>query len=87
MSGLTGSADSALSLDRIYFEDTLAAKVDRVASLDLDVFIDDLIDVFEQPHFPARTQAILFAGLDAARGARFRSAASWAEIQNEVFAA
>jgi hypothetical protein len=87
LSGLTGSADSALSLDRIYFEDTLAAKVDRVASLDLDVFIDDLIDVFEQPHFPARTRAILFAGLDAARGARFRSAASWAEIQNEVFAA
>ena len=68
LSGLTGSADSALSLD-------------------LDVFIDDLIDVFEQPHFPARTRAILFAGLDAARGARFRSAASWAEIQNEVFAA
>jgi hypothetical protein len=86
-SGLIGSADSALSLDRIYFEDTLAAKVDRVASLELDVFIDDLVDVFEQPHFPQRTRPILFASADASRHGRYRPVASWAEIQNEVFAA
>ena len=43
-----------MHLDDVYFEDTLAAKVDRLASLDLDVFIDDLADVFEQPHFPQR---------------------------------
>jgi hypothetical protein len=85
--GLIGSADSALSLDHIYFEDTLAAKVDRVASLDLDVFIDDLIDVFEQPHFPQRTKPILFASTDASRHGRYRPVASWAEIKNEVFAA
>lgn len=86
-SGLIGSEDSALSLDRIYFEDTLAAKVDRLARLDLDVFIDDLVEVFEQPHFPQRTRAILFASPDASRDGRHRSAASWAEIQNEVFPA
>jgi hypothetical protein len=86
-SGLVGSADSALSLDRIYFEDTLAAKVDRVASLELDVFIDDLVDVFEQPHFPQRTRPILFASTDTSRHGRYRPVASWAEIKNEVFAA
>jgi hypothetical protein len=85
--GLIGAADSALDLDHVYFEDTLAAKVDRVASLDLDVFIDDLIDVFEQPHFPQRTRPILFASADASRHGRYRSVASWAEIKNEVFAA
>jgi hypothetical protein len=86
-SGLIGSADSVLSLDRIYFEDTLAAKVDRLASLDLDIFIDDLVDVFEQPHFPQRTRAILFASTDGLHPGRYRRLASWAEIQNEVFAA
>jgi hypothetical protein len=86
-SGLIGAADSVLSLDRIYFEDTMAAKVDRLTSLELDVFIDDLVDVFEQPHFPQRTRAILFASADALHPGRYRRLASWAEIQNEVFAA
>jgi hypothetical protein len=86
-SGLIGLADSVLSLDRIYFEDTLAAKVDRLASLKLDVFIDDLVDVFEQPHFPQRTRAILFASADGLDPGRYRRLASWAEIQHEVFAA
>jgi hypothetical protein len=85
--GLVGSADTALSLDRVYFEDTIAAKVDRLASLDLDVFIDDLVDVFEQPHFPRRTRAILFGEAAASHDGRYRPIASWAEIQNEVFAA
>lgn len=86
-SGLIGTSDSPLDLDRIYFEDTLAAKVDRLASLDLDIFIDDLIDVFEQPHFPPRTRPILFADVDAAHRGRHRSLATWSEIQAEVFAA
>jgi hypothetical protein len=85
-SGLIGSSDSALHLDHIYFEDTLAAKVDRLASLELDVFIDDLAEVFEQPHFPQRTRPILFAGTTAPRHSRYRSAANWAEVQSEVFA-
>lgn len=85
-SGLTGSSDSALHLDRIYFEDTLAAKVDRLANLELDVFIDDLAEVFEQPHFPQRTRPILFAGTTAPQHSCYRSAANWAEVQSEVFA-
>jgi len=85
-SGLIGSSDSALHLDRVYFEDTLAAKVDRLASLELDVFIDDLAEVFEQPHFPPRTRPILFAPTTALRDSRYRSAANWAEVQSEVFA-
>lgn len=85
--GLIGVADSALRPDCIYFEDTLAAKVDRVVSLELDVFIDDLVDVFEQPHFPHRTRPVLFAGTAAASHGRYRSAATWADVQREVFPA
>lgn len=84
--GLIGAADSTLHLDRIYFEDTLAAKVDRLASLDLDVFIDDLAEVFEQPHFPQQTRPILFAGTIAPRHGRYQSASTWAAVQREVFA-
>ena len=52
-------------------------------SLELDIFIDDLVDVFEQPHFPQQTRPILFGRTDT----RFKSCATWADIQNEVFAA
>lgn len=83
--GLIGTDSSALAVEDVYFEDTQAAKVKRLASLDLDVFIDDLVDVFEQPHFPLSAKAILF-GHDARPG-RWKSIGSWAEIQREVFAA
>ena len=65
--GLIGAENSALTVNDVYFEDTQAAKVERLASLDLDVFIDDLVDVFEQPHFPQGTKSILFASNRASR--------------------
>ena len=54
---LIDAGDAALAIGDVYFEDTLAAKVERLASLKLDVFIDDLVDVFEQPHFPKATRS------------------------------
>jgi hypothetical protein len=80
--GLLDVPDSALTADNVYFEGTLAAKVDRLARLELDIFIDDLVDVFEQPHFPQQTRPILFGRADT----RFKSCATWADVQNEVFA-
>jgi len=84
-SGLVGADNSALTVNDVYFEDTQAAKVERLASLDLDVFIDDLADVFEQPHFPRGIKSILFGS--NARPGPYKAIASWAEIQHEVFAA
>ena len=83
--GVIGAGNSALTVNDVYFEDTQVAKVERLASLDLDIFIDDLVDVFEQPHFPRGTKSILFAS--NARPGPYKSIASWAEIQREVFAA
>jgi hypothetical protein len=85
--GLIGAENSALTGNDVYFEDTQVAKVERLASLDLDVFIDDLVDVFEQPHFPQGIKSILFAGPLNARHGPYKSIGSWAEIQREVFAA
>lgn len=50
--GLIGAEASPVAIDNVHFEDTLSAKVERLAGLELDIFIDDLVDVFEQPHFP-----------------------------------
>ena len=81
--GLLDAAGSAFTGDNVHFEGTLAAKVDRLARLELDIFIDDLVDVFEQPHFPRQTRPILFGSADA----RFKSCNTWADVKNEVFAA
>ena len=75
-----------MAIDDVHFEDTQAAKVERLASLNLDVFIDDLADVFEQPHFPRDVRSILFDSSGSARPGPYKSIASWDEIRREVFA-
>jgi hypothetical protein len=84
--GLIGAAGSALAVDDVHFEDTQAAKVERLASLDLDIFIDDLIEVFEHPRFPQRTRSILFVSSPPLRPGHCEPFASWAAIRREVFA-
>lgn len=41
-----------LSTNNVFFENTRAKKVDRITALNLDVMIDDLFEVFQEPHFP-----------------------------------
>jgi hypothetical protein len=84
---LIDAADAALTSDAVYFEDTRAAKVERLASLDLDIFIDDLVDVFEQPHFPRTTRSILFTQVQPPHPGHCKPIATWADIRREVFAA
>ncbi|TQF29551.1 hypothetical protein UNPA324_07775 [Bradyrhizobium sp. UNPA324] len=84
--GLIDAADAALTAGNVYFEDTLAAKVERLASLKLDIFIDDLVDVFEQPHFPKATRSILFTQSRPPHPDHCEPIASWADIGRGVFA-
>jgi hypothetical protein len=46
--------------ERVFFELTMAEKVARIASLDLDAFIDDLPEVLADTEFPRGCRAILF---------------------------
>jgi hypothetical protein len=85
--GLVGAPDSLFAIDDIFFEDTRAAKVDRIVSLKLDVFIDDLVEVFEQPHFPREVRSILLANSATGIAGHFKPLASWADIHREVFVA
>ena len=84
--GLIDAADAALAAGNIYFEDTLVAKVERLASLQLDIFIDDLVDVFEQPHFPKATRSILFTQSRPPHPDHCEAIATWADISRGVFA-
>ena len=84
--GSLGPKAPRSALTPCYFEDTQAAKVDRLASLDLDVFIDDLIDVFEQPHFPRHVRSILFDSSGKTRAGPCKAVADWEGIRREVFA-
>lgn len=53
-------AETRLSPDRVFFELTKDEKVARAASLDVDVFIDDLPEILAMEGFPAGTRKVLF---------------------------
>ena len=44
----------------VYFSNTRQRKVNKISELNCDYFIDDLLEVFEEPHFPKNTKRILF---------------------------
>lgn len=47
--------------DQIYFEATLNLKINRIAKLKLNYFVDDLEKVFTHKYFPKDTKQILFS--------------------------
>lgn len=53
----------------VYFESTRAEKCARIAALGVTHFIDDLIEVFDDPSFPPNVQRWLFAPAGTSAGA------------------
>lgn len=68
----------------IHFEDTRAEKVARIAELAPDLFIDDLSEVFAEPHFPLATRRILYTYGASAEPGDYEPCGSWADIRNLV---
>ena len=62
-----------------FFETTRALKISRINALSCAVFLDDLIEVFEEPDFPASTRKILFDPYSRYSGALSR-VGSWTEF-------
>jgi hypothetical protein len=50
-----------ISVDRVFFESTRAAKLQRIREIGCTHFIDDLEEVFADPGFPDGIHPILFA--------------------------
>ena len=71
-------AGYGLARDRVHFTDTRREKVARIAELGCAVFVDDLVETFEEAGFPQGTRRILFS--DAAPDFDGAVAADWAEV-------
>lgn len=76
-----------LSAKDIFFEPTKEKKIERIAELGCDVFIDDLPEIIFAADFPKKVRAILFDP-DSSQGSLARPGvrvlSSWPEIQFEL---
>ena len=74
-----------VSRQDVFFESTREDKVRRIRDLACTHFIDDLREVFEEPHFPDETQKILFrpnpSGPDHSSAL---TVASWRELAQQL---
>ena len=77
----------ALSPGDVHFLPTRAEKIVRIAELALDVFIDDLAEVFAEPGFPITTRGLLFTNGEPAPKGPFESISDWDAIAHAVFPA
>lgn len=78
-----------IPIDQIFFEPTKADKVARIAELGCDIFIDDLVEVFEETHFPKSCTSILFSpsseSVHSPKPSRaMYSGQTWNEVANYV---
>jgi hypothetical protein len=74
-----------LSPDRVIFEDDCAAKVARIAELDVTYFVDDLEEVLRHPKFPDSVVALLFDPKGAAKSGPYHTMRIWNEIAEVCF--
>jgi hypothetical protein len=84
--GIIGSSDYAVPSESVFFEDTRADKLMRIATLGCTHFIDDLEEVLTDPAFPTGVTRILFSdGNVAPSDAPYVACASWRHIEEQVF--
>src|SRR5262249_4514132 len=84
--GIVGSGECAVSSESVFFEDTRADKLARIAVLGCTHFIDDLEEVLTDPAFPAGVTRILFSErIAAAPDAPYVVCPSWRHIEKQVF--
>lgn len=73
--------------ENLQFAATRAEKVDVIAALALDWFIDDLVEVYQEPHFPHRVKKILFhTAPEAPPAGVFTVCRDWRAIRETVLA-
>jgi len=84
--GLLDEAKTGLSPARVSFASTREEKIARIAAFAPDAFVDDLVEVFVEPGFPAGVRRMLYdpqrRPVDAPDLAVF---GSWGEVQAALF--
>ena len=76
-----------LDRERVYFEETKAEKLNRIAAAHCDVFIDDLAELLAEPEFPQGVERVLFdPHATGPRETRFKRVGSWHDLTELIFA-
>jgi len=71
--------------ENVFFANTREEKVEKIACLKCDFFIDDLPEVFEEKSFPISTQKVLFGKFDRMNLSNsVIPINNWADISNHV---
>lgn len=81
---LVGDSDLKVKLQNIFYAEIRAEKINKIAELQLDVFIDDLDEVLSDRSFPKRTRKILF-GSASTTSQEILAMQSWREVGDELF--
>ncbi len=77
--------DELLPKERLFFEETKQAKLDRIGSARCTHFVDDLPEFLAEPGFPAATRRILFdPACRHEKEMRFGRVAAWDELENAL---
>lgn len=72
---------TGLSRDKVYFETTREDKLNRIRILGCTYFIDDLKEVFAEPHFPMGVKKWLFAPDPTPEQSKgYRSFTTWDDV-------
>jgi hypothetical protein len=77
--------EHGIELKNVYFENTRAEKLKRIASLGLTHFVDDLVEVLSDPQFPPHVRRILFTDDARQTTVPYAVCPTWHEIQEQVF--
>jgi hypothetical protein len=73
--------------DKVFFAESRALKLQRIASLHCDAFVDDLPEVLSDPAFPVPSRRVLFGPDAGPIPPGVVRAPSWADVATELLSA
>ena len=80
-----GFFDAGVDPADVYFESTQAEKIDRITSLTLSLFVDDLPEFLLEPSFPSGPKRILFdPSMRHPENSAYCRISNWKDIQSTV---
>ena len=75
---------STLNKNNVFFYNTREEKVKKISALKCTHFVDDLVEVFKEPHFPKKTKRILLDTSEKEKVNKFSVFNNWMDISNAL---
>jgi hypothetical protein len=84
--GFFGDQGCSMNPDNVHFASTRSEKLNRIADLQCDIFVDDLQEVLGDPDFPCFVRRILFSEqAEMIGGLPYDVCSDWPSIEEIVF--